>query len=204
MFGDDSTLLVDGVSGRIVGDVNNTLSTSNQMFSATLNLSGLNNAGSAPGVVITSEYDETLGPVIDIRTHENSSPDGQTFIASRTRGTLASPAPLQDNDTIFKFLFFGADSDAALAFASALNVVVDTTPTSGVVPSRFEIFTSDSAGNIELGLSIDSSQIIRVANNAVAANSGSGTADVSGGVLTYLKINVAGTEYAMPLYGIVP
>lgn len=205
IFGDDSTKLVDSISSRIVGDIENSVTTSVQMFSSTINLTGLNDFGSAPGVVVISEYDdETPGSAIDIRTHIDSGDNGQSFIVSRSRGTISSPTSVQLNDSIFKFLFFGADSDGVNAFASAMQVVVDGTPTSGVVPSKFEIYTTNGAGNATLGLSIDSSQIIRVANNTVAANSGSGTADVTGGVLTYLKISVDGTEYAMPLYGIVP
>ena len=64
--------------------------------------------------------------------------------------------------------------------------------------------TDAGSGDFKSGLSIDSIQMLDVANNTVAANSGSGTANVSGGVVSYLKIKVEGVERAIPLYGIVP
>ena len=73
------------------------------------------------------------------------------------------------------------------------------------VPGKIAIGTVDAgSGDFKSGLSIDSIQMLDVANNTVAANSGSGTANVSGGVVSYLKIKVEGVERAIPLYGIVP
>ena len=126
------------------------------------------------------------------------------MVFERGRGTPGAPTTITSGDEIMQWAFFAYDTANSSELAAAVNVTSEGTIGAGIVPAKFEVFTTNSSGTPTLGLGISSSQILSVAGNTVAANSGSGTADVSGGVATYLKINIGGTEYAIPAYALVP
>jgi len=100
--------------------------------------------------------------------------------------------------------YFAYDTDDASQVAAVIEVKAEGTIASGAVPGNMGFYTANAGGTPTLGLGINSSQLLSVAGNTTTANSGSGTADVSGGVATYLKINIGGTEYAIPAYALVP
>lgn len=204
VFADDSSFLIDGTNALIVGDIANTNTNTDVFTGKTIVLSGTNGLGQKAGIRI--ETDGNVDDLYDLFTIEGakSDPDSMSIVFDRSRGTLASKQPLQNGDEILGLFWFGADSNSAAQPAAAIIAGVDAAPSAGIVPGWIEISTADATGTPTPALRIDSNQIVDFAANTVAANSGTGTADVAGGVVTYLRINVGGNEYALPLYGLVP
>jgi hypothetical protein len=198
VFGDDSVKLIDAVESKIVGPIlNETINT------AVLNIDQDLAAG---GLIITTEIslddNETLFAVNSY--HNASVSSGLAF--TRARGSFASPATLQTDDEVFSIIFSGRGGDAAEHLVGRILVGVDGALAGGgaIVPGKLSFLTVDNTDTEQLGLSIDSNQLIGVSdNNVTTANSGVGTADVTAGVATYLKIKIGSTTYAIPAYGLV-
>jgi hypothetical protein len=204
VFADDSTLMVDSVAAQIVGNVNNTNTTSEDLNAGVVILQGQGSTGQKAGLkIITDGNADDNYDLITVNCSQNNV-TGPALVFERSRGTPASPTSVASGDEIMGMFFFGYDADDASQTAAAIQVTAEGTIASGAVPAKFEIFTTNAGGTATLGLGIDSSQLLTVAANTTTANSGSGTADVSGGVATYLKINIGGTEYAIPAYALVP
>jgi hypothetical protein len=204
VFGDDSTPLVDGVSNLVRGNVLNTTTTTQNLTAGPVVIQGTGSGGTLAGIRINTEGSEDDGFDLFTINGANDGVNGQYMAFNRARGTLTSPQPLQDGDVILGQYWLGADSNSTGQFAAGIQVIVDGTPTAGVTPGKMNFAVTSAGGTPTTALALGSDTLVEfVADNTVAANSGSGTADVSGGVATYLKIKVNGTEYAMPLYGIV-
>jgi len=71
--------------------------------------------------------------------------EGPRMAFDRYEGTLAAPAVVKPNDTVGWFDFFAYDG-ATADRVGQFSMFVDATPTSGVVPGRFEIETANSTG----------------------------------------------------------
>lgn len=204
VFGDDSTLLVDGVASRLTGIIDNAVTTSQTINGGTVQLSGLNNVGEKAGIeILTDGSAEDAYSLFNI-IGRNPGPDGQSFVFERGRGSHTAPASLENGDEILTMAWFGLDTNVQAMPSAAIRVTVNGAVSAGIVPGKLELATYNALGDPVVGLGIDSNQIIDVADNTVLADSGAGTADVTGGVVTYLKIKVEGIEYAIPLFGIVP
>lgn len=204
VVGDDSTILVDSVASRIVGNVNNEVTTSQTINGGTLQLSGVNSVGLKAGIEIITDGSADDDYSLFNISGRNNSATGQVLGFERGRGTHQIPARLLNGDEITSLVWFGLDNNVNPTVSAAMRISVSGATGVGIVPGKIEFATADLAGDIITGLAIDSNQVIGVADNTVAANSGSGTADVTGGVVSYLKIKVDGVERAIPLYGIVP
>jgi hypothetical protein len=81
-------------------------------------------------------------------TYSNTSWHGTYFASLRNRGTLAVPLAVAGEDIIFSF--YGAAYDGVGALTgietSTINMTVDGTVSSGVIPSRISFFTTNSTG----------------------------------------------------------
>ena len=204
VFADDSSLMVDGIIGQVVGNINNAQTTTQTIFGATIELSGVNNNGVRAGIQIDTDGTGEDAYSLFAISGRNDSQFGQSIVFERGRGTHAVPAGLQNGDDVSELVWLGLNNVATTKLVAAIRVSVSGAVTANV-PGKIAIGTVDAgSGDFKSGLSIDSIQMLDVANNTVAANSGSGTANVSGGVVSYLKIKVEGVERAIPLYGIVP
>jgi hypothetical protein len=189
---------------QITGNLVNTVTTSQAINGATLTLSGVNNNGMKAGIeIITDGSADDLYSLFNIRGR-NTSATGNVIGFERGRGTHLNPSRLLTGDEIMTLVWFGLDHTSTPTPSAAIRVSVTGVTNSGIVPGKIELATADAAGNLTPGITIGSDQIVEFANKTVTANSGSGSANVSGGVSTYLKIKVNGVQYAMPLYGIVP
>ena len=204
VFADNSTVLVDAVSASIVGNVNNETTTAQDLNAGVVVLSGQGTTGQKAGIkILTDGNADDDYDLITINCALNET-TGPAMVFERGRGTPTAPTAITSGDEIMSWTFFGYDTDDASQLSAAVTVTSEGTIGSGIVPSKFEIVTANASGTPTLGLGISSSQLLSVADNTTTANSGSGTADVSGGVATYLKINIGGTEYAIPAYALVP
>ena len=198
VFADNSTLLVDGVSATIVGPVENT--------TVTTGLINIDQDLAEGGLIISTEM--SLDDNFDLFTinsyHSDSISSGVSF--TRARGSFAVPEVLQTDDEVFSITMGGYGSDSQRHLVSRITASVDGALQSGgtIIPGKLVFYTVDNTETEQLGLSIDSNQLIGVSNNNVTtANSGVGTADVTGGVATYLKVKIGSTTYAIPAYGLV-
>jgi hypothetical protein len=133
---------------------------------------------------------------IQVSTNDPDS-NGASFI--RTRGTLDSKLPIEEDDKLFSFYFAGTSRNLQQNVSAIIMSAVDGSPTETSVPGLLSFHTADQAGNTKLGLSIDSQQILSVSDNTVLSEKVN-TSTVS----KYLKIKIDGIEYAVPLYSINP
>ena len=203
VFGDDSTLLVDAIGSKIVGPVENTTVTTETVTTGLINI---NQDLAEGGLIISTEM--SLDDNFDLFTinsyHSDSISSGVSF--TRARGSFAVPEVLQTDDEVFSITVGGYGSDSQRHLVSRITASVDGALQSGgtIIPGKLVFYTVDNTETEQLGLSIDSNQLIGVSNNNVTtANSGVGTADVTGGVATYLKVKIGSTTYAIPAYGLV-
>jgi len=203
VFGDDSTLLVDSIASQIVGNVNNTTTTSEDINAGVVILSGQGSTGQKAGLKIVT--DGNADDNYDLITVNCSQNDvvGPALVFERSRGTPTSPTAVVSGDEIMGMYYFAYDSTDTPAPSASIVVTTEGTIGSGIVPSKMELSTADSTGTAIVGLGIDSNQILSVKDNTVAAGVASGEVDDSAAV-DYLKLNVGGTEYAIPLYAIRP
>jgi Major tropism determinant N-terminal domain len=202
-YGFGPTLLVDGGLNKIVGEVDTTIANVGIYTGNTIVLSGSTPGGVKAGLKIAT--DGNANDSYDLLTLEGAKEDatGMSVVYSRARGTPGTPAPLQDGDEILGQFWFGADSDSVPQLSSAILASVEGTPSSGIVPGYLTFATANAGGVITPALTIDSSQVIGVAANTLTAGGGSGQVN-TGSVATYLKINIGGTDYAIPAYAINP
>jgi hypothetical protein len=195
VFGDNSTTLVDGVANLITGNVSNTVVTTNDII--------IN--GPLGGITILSEgtIDDDYS-LFAISTFHDSSANS-ALIYLHGRGTIAVPAPVQSGDGILDQIFLGTSANDIPAPAAQISVLVDPNGTVGneIVPGQIEFTTFNDLGLPVVGLSLNRDGEISVADNVLSAGTDPGDV-ITSSVVSYLKITVGNTEYALPLYGIVP
>jgi hypothetical protein len=214
VFADDSTILVDAVDGvlrgnligNLTGSMNGDIATGAILLNTTLAEGGPLDPNRGMLIItegsLSDDYD--LFSIESFHT-DAASPAGAAF--TRGRGTSTSPAVAATDDPLFGFIFSAVGAGLTGKLSSSIIASLDGALLSGdtIAPGKIEISTTDAAGALVVGLSIDKEQLVGFSSsNVVTANSGSGTADVTAGVATYLKIKVGSTEYAIPLYGLVP
>jgi hypothetical protein len=213
VFGSDSTLLVDAVDGvlrgnligNLTGSVEGDIATGSILVNTSLAEGGP--TAEDRGILIITEgslSDDYNLFTIQSYHADDESPAGMAF--TRGRGTLTDPLPANSNDPLFAFIFSAVGTDLTTHLSSSIETKLDGAllGSGTIAPGKIEISTTDAGGDLTVGLSIDSNQLIGFSNsNVVIANDGPGTADVTSGVVTYLKIKVGNTEYAMPLYDII-
>lgn len=83
-----------------------------------------------------------------INSGDNAGLNNPTFSSIRTGGTLSSPTAVPTNGTLFEQLYFGYTT--AINLAAFVRVMIDGTPTTGIVPGRYRFYvTSNSGASIE-------------------------------------------------------
>lgn len=222
VFGDDSTLIVDGVNNTLNADsaTLGTLEIDGKFPNLTGALSSISETITSSSLTKKLGIDARLAMFgekggIDVYSDSDTADDGSVFSAFtasnteepsielyRSRGTLANQLPLQDEDNLTLIAWGGTDSDSVLSLAAGIGASVDGTPTSGIVPGALSFLLTDSAGNFAPALQVTNDGLI-VADNTVVAGAASGEVDNSA-VVDYLKITVGSTTLALPLYAIRP
>jgi hypothetical protein len=207
VYADDSTQLIDGTGGLVVGNVSNTSVTTQNIAAAVIELSGTDAFGTKAGIRINTDGDASDAYDLITVAGASNNVDGQLIAFSRSRGTLAAPTALQDGDIITTLAWSGADADDTVQASAAMYVTVDGAPSSGRTPGKINFATFDALGAPVVGLAIDSNQIITFADtNEIEAGSGSGQVDLSTSTTaaSFLRVKVGNQEYALPLYLINP
>jgi len=148
VFAEDSSIMVDSLSGVISGNVDNSITNSTE-----LTLSGTD-----AGISITSSQnaDDSFS-LFDIKVSKDGDV-GSSIVFSKSRGTPAAPTALQDEDEIMGINYFGYDSDNSPAVAAVIQVAVNGTVASGAVPGSILLATANAAGTPTPALLVDSNQ----------------------------------------------
>jgi hypothetical protein len=140
---------------------------------------GGNTTGVVAGATITSKFcvkhegaNQTGGFV---HVNNTTAASGAGIFACRSRGTLAAPTIVQDNDNLATISFAGGDG-VDLALAARISVEVDGTPGSNDMPGRMVFLTTPDGSQTPVeAMKIDSAQNVTVsAGNLVIGTSGKG------------------------------
>jgi outer membrane lipoprotein SlyB len=209
VFGENSNIIVDAVGNRVFasagffGDLDS--DDGNNQTTVTPGAISINVTSNGNlGIILRTSIGINAGGDMFrvITNHEDSDPNEFTFV--RGRGTQLVPTVVTPGDGLFALRFFGR-GNTDLSESASIVVSADAAGTIGdeIVPGKIEFITTNDAGVTSTKLSIDKDGIIGVAANTLVAGVGSGEVDTSS-VSTYLKINVGGVDYAMPLYAINP
>ena len=147
VFGDvianDLSILVNSVSGLITGDVDSTNITAGSIV--------INKTPNTGGISIFSQasLDNDVDLFTIVTAHNTNTASGMSF--TRSRGTLASPAPVGGGDGIFSFLFVGQNA-VEPEIAASIDVSVDGFGAG--TPGKIAFSTRSALGNLVERLSI--------------------------------------------------
>lgn len=165
--------LVGNVTGNVIGNIQGNVTdtsgigivdVSNRTFNgAGINLEA-NGSITSPGAIFTdtpffvftvAQPTGTLAPV-SLLVANTSGSQTASFGLARSRGSIATPATVINNDEIGKLAGIGFDGVSYIS-SSTITTVVDGAVSSGVVPSRIEVSTTNSSGTSAIRVNIKSS-----------------------------------------------
>lgn len=160
------------------------------LFATSLGVNGTL-TGTVAGVAITSQFcvksDGTNIPAGFVYANNTTASSGSVVYACRSRGTIAAPTIVQDDDSLASFIVAGYDG-TDLALAARIDFEVDGTPGSNDMPTRMIFKTTPDASQIPAeALRIDSSQ-----NVLVTGSGGLGYGTGSGGTVTQATSRTTG------------
>ena len=141
-------------------------------------------SGVVAGVTITSKFcvkDEGSG-VLGGFVHANNTTAASPAIvyACRSRGTLAVPTVVQDNDSLASFIAAGFDG-TDLALAARIDVEVDGTPGSNDMPARMVFKTTPDGSQAPTeAMRIGSNQTVTIGTAALTTASVSNDLNLTG------------------------
>ena len=155
IFADDSTLLVDAISGIISGDIVNSNITTNTFIGSSIII---NRDPPTNGIAIYSEasLEDNVDIFNIITAHNDAASSGLVF--TRSRGTIAAPTALTSNNEIFSLVFAGQSSTTAEP-SVRLDIKLDGSVGTAIVPGKLAIATANSTGVMTDRLTIDSKGI---------------------------------------------
>lgn len=191
VFANDSTQLVDAVTGKlrgavvassvIVGNeanpdleltaVSSTVAKIETRPSAVLQL---NSAGVTIGTPTTDNFLRVFSigventSTIAATTYYNGA--GSNLVTyAKARGTSAAPLAVVDNDAIYRFRFSGHDG-TAFRVNSQISSEVDGVVSANRVPGRLNFSTTDSLGVLRSALQLTNTQEVKPIGNLVLEN----------------------------------
>jgi hypothetical protein len=140
------------IQARVTGTVSPGVMPSSLRFLITNTLGNEQEAGrfNESGNLFLFANDVTSGP-LQIFSGHNSSSNASNVILVRARGVpsfpgqTGTPLAVLNGDPIFDFAFAGYDGTNNVGVAQ-IRVVTDGAVSTGIVPGRFEFFTSNTSG----------------------------------------------------------
>lgn len=142
----------------------------------------------------STSYSASTSPLAVRQFHDTADSNNITF--SRARGTLAVPTSVVNGDDLCDLGFSAFDGSSYIAvggFSSTVDGVVST----GSVPTKLTLSVNSGSGVVER-VSVASNGVITFTVPELTA----GQVNTSS-VATYWKVNINGTEYAIPAYALV-
>ena len=204
VFSDSSTLLVDGVSGRLVGPLAtsglvgdldtgafNINSSSGVVFIApsTRTNFGSNTTLVDGNVYITrNSYSSAVGAGFTFAQHHETA-DAVNFTFFRTRGTGSVPTAVVNGDDIVDFAFAASNGTSTVA-TGAISAIVDGVPAAGQVPMKFQFLTNNGTSTAARA-ELSAAGIWKV--NSIEALSG--TLTVNGNLVGNVDGDVTGSVF---------
>ena len=174
VFSDDSTLLVDGVAGTLVGPLA-TSGFSTFGSNVTLQDGNLN--------IVRNTYSSSAAAGFLFQQHHNTA-DAVNFSFVRSRGTGLAPTTLLNGDDIIDLSFVGHNGTSYISGA-ALSATVDGVPTASGVPTKLTFITNNGtsqATRAELSSAgvwkINTIQSLTVNSNLAITGNGVGSVDI--------------------------
>jgi hypothetical protein len=140
---------------------------------------GGNTEGVVAGVAVISKFcvkNEGSSPVAGfVHVNNTTAGSGSGTFACRSRGTLATPTVVQDNDSLWNMYIAGNDG-TDLALAAQIAVEVDGTPGSNDMPGRIRFLTTPDGSQAPTeAMRITSAQNVTLATgNLIIGTSGKG------------------------------
>jgi len=140
---------------------------------------GGNTEGVVAGVAVISKFcvkNEGSSPVAGfVHVNDTTAGSGSGTFACRSRGTLATPTVVQDNDSLWNMYIAGNDG-TDLALAAQIAVEVDGTPGSNDMPGRIVFLTTPDGSQTPVeAMRINNAQNVTVtAGNLVIGTAGKG------------------------------
>ena len=110
-------------------------------------------------------------------TSNNGRP---VFVGRRSRGTLAAPTTMVNNDFILSMLASAHDG-TGFQNPATIDFIVDGTPSAGNVPARISFVTGSNSGNRAERLKIGSTGDIAVNNTQLTVSAATGNVSVGSG-----------------------
>ena len=121
-----------------------------------------------------------------------SSNTRPVFIGRKSRGTLAAPGVVSNNDFLMSFLASGYDG-AGFQNPAAIDFYVDGTPSAGNVPARISFVTGSNSSTRAERLKIGSTGDVSVNNTQLTVTQSTGNVSVgTGNLLVAKKANIKG------------
>jgi hypothetical protein len=204
VFSDASTLLVDGVSGRLVGPLDtsglvgdldtgafNINSSSGVVFitPSTRTNFGSNTTLVDGNVYITrNSYSSATGTGFTFAQHHETA-DSVNFTFFRTRGTGSASTAVVNGDDIIDFAFAASNGTSTVA-TGAISGIVDGVPAAGQVPMKFQFLTNNGTA-IAARAELSAAGIWKV--NSIEALSG--TLTVTGNLVGNVDGDVTGSVF---------
>jgi hypothetical protein len=140
---------------------------------------GGDTTGVVAGVSVTSKFcvkNEGANPVAGfVHVNDTTANSGSNTFACRSRGTLAVPTIVQNNDSLWNMYIAGNDG-TDLALAAEIRVEVDGVPGSNDMPGRILLRTTPDGSQAPVdAVKIDSAQNVTVsAGNLVIGTAAKG------------------------------
>jgi hypothetical protein len=198
VFADDSTMLVDGVSGLLVGPLatsglasnlntngRSIVSVSNQNITIEPNGSGAivlgKNVFLLPNTRLSVSATTAAINQVEISSFHDATGNSSNFVFSRARGTTSAPAPVIDNDHTVDITFSAFSGTGYRVLAGILGKV-DGPVTPSYIPGKIEFFTTDTAGVVENRFVFRNDGTLQVDNITGNLSSLSVTGDLIGSV----------------------
>jgi hypothetical protein len=107
-------------------------------------------------------------PTVINTVWKNSGPGAGVSVAHSRGATIGTHAALVSGDACGYYRFYGSDG-AAFQEAGRVQCAVDLTPSSGIVPGKVQIFSTDAGGVLREALRVDSSQNTTILGDLTAS-----------------------------------
>jgi hypothetical protein len=140
--------------------------------------------------------------LFNIKSFQNTADSsGATFV--RSRGRINNPLVIRPGDKIFTLNAAGRALNNSVGISSVIEFSVDPAyeVKEHVVAGKVSIYNADSLGVLKEVLTLNSNGVLGLSNNILTAGSEKGEVNNTSPV-SFLKIQVDGKDYAIPLYGI--
>lgn len=222
VFGNDSSMLVDGTMGVLrglhlgeldTGDISiagNTISgsTNGNLILATQG-TGFINFESTTKIVNTTD----VNPFSVFTENPNAQPltlfsafndalfDGSSISIARAKGTTLAPTALSNGDLVGVISFSGLTGGTTYESAALIGVSVAGAVSTGIMPGQLDIAVTDATGTSNIILSVKGDKVVQLNSPELVAGAGVGEVNTAS-VATYVRININGVDYAIPAYAI--